>query len=108
MALFILLTRLVSEEVKPSFSIGKKEKLVVEKIRNACPEVKWVADYAILGPYDYLDVFEAPDIETAMKVSAIVRSVAGAHTEVWPATHWKVHEHLMREVAESMDESLVA
>ncbi len=107
MALFILLTRLVSEEVKPSFTIGKKEKLVVEIIRKACPKVKWISDYAILGPYDYLDIFEAPDIETAMKVSAIIRSVAGAHTEIWPATHWKVHEHIMREVAECMDASLV-
>jgi hypothetical protein len=40
MALFVLLTRLVSEEVKPSFSVGKKEKLVVEIIRKACPKVK--------------------------------------------------------------------
>lgn len=107
MTLFILLTRLVSEEVKPSFTIGKKEKLVVEIIRKACPKVKWISDYAILGPYDYLDIFEAPDIETAMKVSAIIRSVAGAHTEIWPATHWKVHEHIMRDVAECMDASLV-
>lgn len=108
MSLFVLLTRLVSEEVKPSFTIGKKEKLVVEKIRKACPQVKWLADYAVMGPYDYLDIFEAPDTETAMKVSAIVRQVAGAHTEIWPATHWKEHARLMRDVAECMDQSVAA
>lgn len=108
MSLFVLLTRLTSEEVKPSFTVRKKEHDVIETIRRACPEVKWVADYAILGPYDYLDVFEAPDTETAMKVSAIVRSVAGAHTEVWPATRWKVHNELMRDVAEVMDLSVAA
>lgn len=108
MALFILLTRLVSEEVKPSFTIRRKEKKVVEKIRKSCPEVKWVADYALMGPYDYLDVFEAPDIVSAMKVSAVVRQVAGARTEIWPATHWKEHDMLMREVAECMDQSVAA
>lgn len=108
MSLFILLTRLVSEEVKPSFTVGKKEKLVVEKIREACPQVRWVDDYAVMGPYDYLDIFEAPDVETAMKVSAIVRQVAGAHTEIWPATQWKQHEKLMRDVAECMDQSVAA
>lgn len=108
MSLFILLTRLVSEEVKPSFTVGKKEKLVVEKIRKACPKVKWVADYAVLGPYDYLDIFEAPDTETAMKVAVIVRQVAGAHTEIWPATQWKDHAKLMRDVAECMDGCVAA
>jgi uncharacterized protein with GYD domain len=108
MATFVLLTRLVSEEVKPSFTIGKKEKLVVEKIRKACPKVKWIADYALMGPYDYLDIFEAPDNETAMKVSAIVRQVAGAHTEVWPVSTWKEHARLMRDVAECMDTSIAA
>jgi hypothetical protein len=35
--------------------------------------VTWRANYAVLGPYDYLDIFETPDIEAAMKVSTIVR-----------------------------------
>lgn len=108
MTTFVLLTRLVSEEVQPSFTIGRKEKLVVEKIREACPDVKWLADYAVMGPYDYLDIFDAPDMETAMKVSAIVRQVAGAATEVWPAISWKKHAELMRDVAEYMDESVLA
>lgn len=108
MALFVLLTRLVSEEVKPSFTIGKKEKLVVEKIRKACPKVKWLADYAVMGPYDYLDIFEAPDNVTAMKVSALVRQVAGAHTEVWPVTTWKDHARLMCDISECMDQAVAA
>ena len=36
--------------------------------------VEWVSSYAILGPYDYLDVFRAPNVDAACKVSTLVRS----------------------------------
>ncbi|MEJ2699606.1 MAG: GYD domain-containing protein [Desulfuromonadales bacterium] len=48
------------------------------------------------GGSDYLDVFRAPDIETAMKVSTIVRAFGHAHTEVWAATEWKRYKEMVR------------
>lgn len=86
---FILLTRLVSEEVQPSFSVEAKAALVRDKIRAYCPAVRWTCNYAVLGPWDYVDIFEAPDTETAMKVAGLVRAYGGAHTEVWPALDWE-------------------
>jgi uncharacterized protein with GYD domain len=43
----------------------------------------------VLGPYDYLDIFEAPDNEAAAKVAVVVRSFGHATTETWPATPWE-------------------
>lgn len=105
---FIMLTRLTSEEVRPSHTIRRKEEIVAKNVRKACPDVKWVADYAVLGPYDYLDIFDAPDIETAMKVSALVRQLAGAHTEIWPAMSWKKHDEVMRDVSECVGRCVAA
>ena len=42
----------------------------------------------MLGPCDYLDVFEAPDADTATKVALLVRSLGHATTETWLATPW--------------------
>lgn len=88
MATFVMLTKLTPETVRSPGDLRKLEKTVSERIRKECPEAKWVANYAILGPYDYLDLFEAPDTETAAKVALIVRSFGHATTETWVATPW--------------------
>ena len=48
------------------------------------PEVEWLGNFVVAGPYTYLDMFEAPDDETAAKVALIARSVNGGKVEYWP------------------------
>ena len=76
----------------------------MERIRSECPEVKWLENYAILGPWDYLDIFEAPDIETATKVTTLIRTFGHAHTEVWVATQWKRFKEMVRELPPAFEE----
>jgi len=103
MQTFIMLTRLISEEVNPSFSVRKKEMEVAERVREYCPDVEWVGDYAILGPWDYVDIFLAPYMETAMKVSALVRNYGGPHTEIWPAVNWDKFDDIMHGLTEVVE-----
>lgn len=88
MATFIMFTRVAPSEISAPAALEDLEQKVVERVRAECPSVEWVENYALLGPYDYLDIFRAPDVDTATKVSTIVRTFGHAHTEVWPATEW--------------------
>lgn len=85
---FIMLTQIAHENVDTPQGLEKLEKNVMGHIRNHCPEVKWISSYALLGPYDYLDIFDAPDLETATRLSTLIRTYGHAQSEVWPATEW--------------------
>jgi uncharacterized protein with GYD domain len=103
MQTYIMFTQLISEEVNPTFSIHKKENKVAEKIREYCPDVDWINNYVIMGPWDYIDIFRAPTMEVALQVSTIVRSYGGTHTEIWPALEWNTFEKTIRDLAEVME-----
>jgi uncharacterized protein with GYD domain len=81
-------TKLSPEALTRPESVVELNKRVEERIKTECPTVRWVANYAVLGPCDYLDIFEAPDADTATKVALIVRSFGHATTETWLATPW--------------------
>ena len=96
MATFIMLTRLSHDILKRPNSLLDLSQEVVKHIRQVCPEVEWKANYAVLGPVDYLDVFTAPDIDTAMKVATIIRTFGHATTEIWAATEWEAFSAMTR------------
>lgn len=96
MLTFIMLTRLFAGALHSPRSLEDLEHQVQERIETECPGVEWIHNYAILGGYDYLDIFRAPDLETAFKVSTIVRTYGHGHTEVWTATEWRAYKDLIR------------
>jgi uncharacterized protein with GYD domain len=82
---FVLMTRLAPESLHDSKVRRAAGKDWIKKVKAACPEVKWVAHYALLGPYDFMDIYEAPDSETAHKVSLISRGEGAITAESWQA-----------------------
>jgi uncharacterized protein with GYD domain len=96
MAEFVMLTRLSSTAIHSPTALEELENKAMERIRAECPRVEWVHNYAILGPYDYLDVFRAPDSADAFKVATIIRSFGHAQTEIWAAKEWGAFKELIR------------
>ncbi len=45
--------------------------------------MKFLCHYAMLGAYDFLDIYEAPDAETAAKISLISTAEGAAAAESW-------------------------
>jgi uncharacterized protein with GYD domain len=85
MATFILVTRHSPDSLHDSGTRRAMGKEWLHKVKDLCPDVKWIAHYAILGPYDFMDIYEAPDVETAQRVSLISRASGAISAESWQA-----------------------
>jgi uncharacterized protein with GYD domain len=99
MPTYVMLTRVSGDALKDPASLEELGRRVTDKIRTDCPQVKWLASYAVLGAYDYVDLFEAPDNDAATMVAVIVRSFGHASTETWPATPWDRFKQLLAPAA---------
>ncbi len=102
MGIYILMTKLtpeISKDLKRREAIGKEWKKKVEKL---CPGVKWIAHYALLGPYDFMDIYEAENEEVAAKVSMITRASGALSAESWPAIPWSKFIELVKEIEKEL------
>ena len=76
----------------------QKGKEWFRKVKEACPEVKWKLHYALLGAYDFMDVYDAPDMATAHKVSLISRTHGALTAESWQALPYDDYLGLLGEL----------
>lgn len=100
MAAFVMLTRVSPKVLSSPRTLEELERRAMDRILAECPNVKWVHSYAVLGPYDYVDIFEAPDIDTAVKVSTLIRTYGRASSEIWPATEWRKFKQIISSLTE--------
>jgi len=98
MPTFVLMTRLRPESVHDAHGRRETGKGWLKKVQKVCPQVKFVAHYALLGPYDFMDIYEAPDVETAHKVSLISRSAGAVSAESWEALPYDRFLELLEQV----------
>ena len=98
MQTYILLTKLAPEASKHLKDQAKQGRLWLEKVNEKCPEVNFIAHYALLGPFDFLDIYEAPNEETAAKVSLISLQSGAFHAESLVAIPYKRFIELAKEI----------
>jgi len=98
MKTFILMTKLapqVTSQMKDRAKIGAAW---LEEVKEKCPDVKFLAHYGLLGAYDFMDIYEAPDEEVAAKVSMISRANGAVVAESWTAIPYKRIIELTEEI----------
>ena len=83
MPIYILVTKLQNPDlVEKRKEQGEKW---LKMVREKVPDIKFIAHYAILGPYDFLDIFEVKNEQEAAKVSLLSRSFGATLAESWTA-----------------------
>ncbi len=98
MQTYILLTKLspeVSRQVKDRAKLGRAW---LDQVKEKCPEVNFISHYALLGAYDFIDIYEAPDENTAAKVSLISLSNGAFSSESLIAIPYKRFLKLIEEI----------
>ncbi len=98
MQTFVLMTKLGPEASKRVKDRARLGRAWLEQVKEKCPDVRFVAHYALLGPYDFLDIYEAPDEVAAAKVSMISLSNGAFQAESWIAIPYQRFVELTKEV----------
>jgi len=98
MKTFILMTKLAPEMEQKMENRGEIGRAWLDRVKERCPEVKFIAHYGLLGPYDFMDIYEAPDEETAAKVSMISLASGAFSAESWIAIPYKRIVELSQEI----------
>ncbi|MHC4471226.1 MAG: GYD domain-containing protein [Planctomycetota bacterium] len=89
MATYVLMTKLSSELTSKMRDRAEIGRAWIDRVREKCPEVKFIAHYALFGPYDFMDIYEAPNEESAAKVSMISLSHGALTAESWVAIPYR-------------------
>ena len=98
MKTYVMLTKLSPESSKQMKDRAKLGRHWLDQVKKKCPEVKFIAHYALLGHYDFLDIYESPDEETAAKVSMISLSNGAFQSESLMAIPYKRFIELTKQI----------
>jgi uncharacterized protein with GYD domain len=98
MPTYILITKLSADQSIQMKDRAKQGRAWLDQVKETCPEVKFLAHYFVLGQYDFIDIYEAPDEETAAKVSLISMSKGAFQAQSLPAIPYKKYLELIDEI----------
>ncbi len=98
MAVFVLLTKLSPASIGGAETRENIGREWFDTVKEKCPEVTWLEHYALLGAYDFMDIYEAPNEETAAKVSMITMSKGAVSAESMPAIPYKRYLEIIKEL----------
>jgi hypothetical protein len=82
MVAFIIHTQFLLNNFSSSEDLEESERRIMDHIRSELPMVTW-KNVRVIGPYEYLETFQAPDVDAALKVKAIMETFENVRVELW-------------------------
>lgn len=98
MPTYFLATKLSPESTQSASIIMENGKRWLDAVHRHCPDVKWKQHFFLLGQYDFISIYEAPDNLTAAKVSAISMSLGALKAESWPAVPYTDFTEMLKDL----------
>ncbi|MBI4401704.1 MAG: GYD domain-containing protein [Nitrospirae bacterium] len=98
MSTFALLTKLAPDEARDPRVREEHGRQWMTKVKAKCPGVKWLSHYLVLGPHDFLDLYEAANEEEAAKVAMISLSLGALSAETWTLLPYQRYLQLAKEM----------
>jgi uncharacterized protein with GYD domain len=84
MPVFVMLTTLTDEGAKTLKNKPERIKEVDQEVMDRFG-VKILAQYAVMGPYDFVNIIEAPDNDSVVKMAVELNSRGSIRTLTMPA-----------------------
>lgn len=85
MTTFVLLSKISLRSAGEVKALVTMDEEFGRRLVEELPQVQRVASYALLGEYDFLHIFEAPDAQTAAAVALLANTFGNAVTQTLTA-----------------------
>ncbi len=89
MARYIILSRFSPDAFAEVSEFKTIARQVSQKIKEDCPDIKWLDSYATLGRFDAIDLVEAENPKDVERAAMIIRGLGHSTTETLQGTPWK-------------------
>ncbi|MGD1997103.1 MAG: GYD domain-containing protein [Anaerolineae bacterium] len=98
METFVLLSKVSPRERGEFKALAAMDAEFEKRLGKECPGVRRVASYALLGEYDFLHIFEAPDTKMAAKVALLANVFGRVSTQTLVAIPFDEFQGIVEEV----------
>ena len=98
MTTFVLLSKVTPTATGQTSALTEMDAIFEEELSSELPEVKRLASYALLGPYDFMHIIEAPNEIMAAKVALLVNRFGTAATQTLTAIPFEEFKQVTRDV----------
>ena len=98
MTTYVLLSKVAPRSSDEVRSLSERLRGFERALAERYPEIKSLTSYALLGPYDFLHIFEAPDANAAARVALLAQAFGAGTTETLTAIPFEDFSGIVDEV----------